>query len=253
MKNEITANSPKSAFITVNNQRPTYKNANLEKATAAIESTWTKAQESILKTARTTKMKIYEQAAKVEANGCYKDDGFKDSAAWLEAAFGVKYSTAKAYIQIGKEIIAGNIPRNIDLGIDALRMLSGKGVDAKKLIESGEVKSGMSKAEVAKAVEAGKEATQTEGDIEKKVEPKPEKVYNWKCVSANVPDHISTESAFASASYEWTKRVKVDAGVFFMCAKNGGIIVYQRMTEVVEAEQEAAAEATEAEQEATAE
>lgn len=229
MKNELNTNS-KSAFITVNNERPLYKNEDLERITATIERTWINAQNSILNTARVTKMAIYELSANVEANAFYKDDGFKDSAEWLESAFGVKYSTAKAYIQIGKEIVSGNIPRDIDLGIDALRMLSGKNVDAKKLIESGEVHSGMTKAEVAEVVNAGKEKKQTE--------PKPEKVYNWKCVSAEVPDHIATESAFDDASYDWVKRVKVDAGIFFMCAKSGAVIVYQRMTEVVETEEE---------------
>ena len=234
MKNEIITNSPKSAFISINAERTPYKNSGLENITATIERTWTDAQNTILSTARATKMKIYELSANVEANAFYKEDGFKDSAEWLESAFGVKYSTAKAYIQIGKEIASGNIPRDIDLGIDALRMLSGKNVDAKKLIESGEIHSGMAKAEVAEVVNAGKE--------KKPAEPKPEKVYNWKCVSAEAPNHVATESAFESASYDWIKRIKVDAGIFFMCAKSGSVIVYQRMAEVIEAEPEAAAE-----------
>lgn len=227
MKNELTTNS-KTTFISVATDRPAFKNASLESITKAIETTWSDAQSAIIETARRTKMRIYELSANVEANSAYKDDGFKDSAEWLEKTFGVKYSTAKAYIQIGKAIIDGTIPRDIDLGIDALRMLSTKGEETKKLIESGEVHSGMTKNEVAEILNASKEKKQSE--------PRPEKEYKWQCVSMeNRHTIVATEDMMVSGNWDWNRKIRNDSGIFLIFARSGAVVVYQRMEEITEA------------------
>lgn len=227
MKNEITTPT-KSAFITINTERPTYKSEGLERITQTIERKWNEAGQTIIDTARRVKMYIYELSANVDKNKFYETDGFKDSAEWLNSAFGIKYSTAKAYIQIGTAIANGDIPKDLDLGIDALRAITKKGVDTKALLESGEVHSGMTKKEVEAVVNADAEP--------KERKARAEKVYNWKCVSQSAPDHIGTESMFESASYDWVRKIKEDSGVFFLCFKDGSAIVYQRMTEVIESE-----------------
>lgn len=225
MKNEITT-STKNAFITIKSDRIPYKSSYLETMTQAIERKWTEAGQVIMDTARKAKMEVYETAATVDRNKFYEADGFKDAAEWLESAFGVKYSTAKAYIQIGNAIVKGDIPKDLDLGIDALRAITKKGVDTKALLESGEVHSGMTKKEVEAVVNSGKEV--------KERKARAEKVYEWKCVSQAAPAHVATESMFESASYDWVQKVKVDSGVFFLCFKNGVAIVYQRMAEVID-------------------
>lgn len=227
MKNEITTNA-KNAFITINSERPAYKSEGLERITRTIERKWNEAGQTIMDTARRAKMEIYELSANVDKNKLYEADGFKDSAEWLNSAFGVKYSTAKAYIQIGTAIVNGEIPKELDLGIDGLRAITKKGVDTKALIESGEIHSGMTKKEVEAVVNADAEP--------KERKTRAEKVYNWKCVSQSSPGHIGTESMFESASYDWVRKIKEDSGIFFLCFKDGVAIVYQRMTEVVESE-----------------
>ena len=230
--NEMT--KQKRAVITVNHERPEFVNKQLEAITKTAEATWEAGEKGIKDTARRTMVSLARQFANVEANECFKEDGFESARDYVEKTFGCAHAWASALIQVGKAINNGEIPENLDVSFDSMRLLASKKVDSKKLIESGEVHDGMSKEQIKNAI-----SKDTETDEAKEPNPaRKAKSYVWNCISKKAGKFEATEDEILNDhDFEWTRKIKACDKIYIVACNGNAATVYERMGEVVEAEE----------------
>ena len=179
----------------------------------------------------------------IDAEELYKEDGFKDVNDYAEKVCNMPYSTARMYIQVGRELNAGRLPELDANGkrfnLSQLRALAAckKTKSLTEAIESGELSAEVGEKKMTEKVRTINGA---------KARDVSEKLYHWEHVGFDEESEAYSKAAFIAEikahGMDFLAEFSADDDHYIIAIDSDGLPqLYRRSTQVKKATVEAEA------------